>query len=249
MNIAVSTGIDLLLVVVFAVAVIVAVKKGLIRSLVGLVGNLIATVVALVFSAPLGSYVSNNFLFSPMKQWMVNMLSPTAQGTAASVSDLNFDELFSDMPKFFSDIISGLGLNAADLTEKYNALKVNGAEEAKSAIIDVMVTPMSELCGRLIAFAVIFVLAVAAIKILVWLFDFIVELPVLRQLNKLGGAVLGVINGVLLMFILSAVLSVSLGYIMPDKTAAELDEISESTVIYKTVNSFNPVKKVFDGWK
>lgn len=249
MDIAVSTGIDISLIAVFIITVIISVKKGLIKSLIGLVGNLLAAVAALVFSAPFGSYISTNFLFSPMRQWMVNMLSPTAQGTAASISNLNFDELFSDMPKFFSDIISGLGLNSADLAEKYNALKVNGADEAKSAIIDVMVTPMADLCGRIIAFIVIFVLALIAIRIIVWLLDFIVELPVLRQLNKLGGGIIGALNGVLIVCLLAGIISASLGYVLKDRTPAEIENIEQSTVVYKTVNSINPVKKVFDGWK
>ena len=249
MDIAVSTGIDIFLIAVFIIAVAVSVKKGLVKSLIGLVGIFVAAAAALIFSAPLGSYISTTFLFSPMRQWMINMLSPTAQGTAASISNLNFDELFSDMPKFFSDIISSLNLNSADLAEKYNALKVNGAEEAKSAIIDVMVTPMAELCGRIIAFAVIFLLAIIAIRIIVWLLDFIVELPVLRQLNKIGGAVIGALNGVLIVCLLAGIISASLGYVLRDKTAAEIENIEQNTIICKTVNSVNPVKKVFDGWK
>ena len=36
---------------------------------------------------------------------------------------------------------------------------------------------------------------------------------------------------------------------MNDRTAEEIDKIEESTVIYKTVNSINPVRMIFDSWQ
>ena len=79
--------------------------------------------------------------------------------------------------------------------------------------------------------------------------DFVVELPILRQINKIGGIVLGAINGILFVFILAGVINISIGYIMNDRTAEEIDKIEESTVIYKTVNSINPVRMIFDSWQ
>lgn len=248
MNIAISTGIDLILLAVFIIAVVISARRGLIRSVIGLVGNLIAVVSAIIFSVPLGEYVSSHFLYQPMRQWMINTLSPTALSTSASISNLNFDELFSDMPQFFSDVLKNLNLDGGQLLNQYNTLKVNGVEEAKSAVIDIMISPMAQTCGRVIAFIIIFILAVIAINIIIWLLDFVTKLPVLRQLNKAGGIVLGVINGLLLVFIISGIINLSIGYIMNDKTSEEITHISESTVIYKTVNSVNPIKMIFDGW-
>ncbi len=249
MDIAISTGIDLLLIAVFVIAILLAARKGLVRGIIGLIGNVVAVVVAFMFSGSLGSYINSNFLYQPMRQWVINMLSPTSGGTTASISDLNFDELFSDMPQFFSEILKHLGLNSSQLAESYSSMKVNGVEEAKSAVIDMMVSPMADICGRVIAFVVIFILALIAINIIVWLLDFVVELPILRQINKIGGIVLGAINGILFVFILAGVINISIGYIMNDRTAEEIDKIEESTVIYKTVNSINPVRMIFDSWQ
>ena len=249
MDIAISTGIDLLLIAVFVIAILLAARKGLVRGIIGLIGNVVAVVVAFMFSGSLGSYINSNFLYQPMRQWVINMLSPTSGGTTASISDLNFDELFSDMPQFFSEILKHLGLNSSQLAESYSSMKVNGVEEAKSAVIDMMVSPMADICGRVIAFVVIFILALIAINIIVWLLDFVVELPIFRQINKIGGIVLGAINGILFVFILAGVINISIGYIMNDRTAEEIDKIEESTVIYKTVNSINPVRMIFDSWQ
>ena len=249
MDIAISTGIDLLLIAVFVIAILLAARKGLVRGIIGLIGNVVAVVVAFMFSGSLGSYINSNFLYQPMRQWVINMLSPTSGGTTASISDLNFDELFSDMPQFFSEILKHLGLNSSQLAESYSSMKVNGVEEAKSAVIDMMVSPMADICGRVIAFVVIFILALIAINIIVWLLDFVVELPILRQINKIGGIVLGAINGILFVFILAGVINISIGYIMNDRTAEEIDKIEESTVIYKTVNSIKPVRMIFDSWQ
>ena len=249
MDIAISTGIDLLLIAVFVIAILLAARKGLVRGIIGLIGNVVAVVVAFMCTGSLGSYINSNFLYQPMRQWVINMLSPTSGGTTASISDLNFDELFSDMPQFFSEILKHLGLNSSQLAESYSSMKVNGVEEAKSAVIDMMVSPMADICGRVIAFVVIFILALIAINIIVWLLDFVVELPILRQINKIGGIVLGAINGILFVFILAGVINISIGYIMNDRTAEEIDKIEESTVIYKTVNSINPVRMIFDSWQ
>lgn len=249
MDIAISTGIDLLLIAVFIVIVLLAARKGFIRGIIGLVGNIVAAAVAFLFSSSLGSYINSTFLYQPMRQWVVNSLSPTAHGTSASIADLNFDELFSDMPQFFSNILKTLGLDGGQLAEQYTAMKASGEEEAKSAVIDLMVQPMSDLCSRIIAFVIIFVLALVAIKILVWLLDFIVELPILRQINKAGGIVLGVLNGLFFVFMIAGILNMSLGYIMKDKTSDEIAQITEKTVIYKNLNSINPINMIFNSWK
>ena len=49
MDIAISTGIDLLLIAVFVIAILLAARKGLVRGIIGLIGNVVAVVVAFMF--------------------------------------------------------------------------------------------------------------------------------------------------------------------------------------------------------
>ena len=71
MDIAISTGIDLLLIAVFVIAILLAARKGLVRGIIGLIGNVVAVVVAFMFSGSLGSYINSNFLYQPMRQWLI----------------------------------------------------------------------------------------------------------------------------------------------------------------------------------
>lgn len=248
MQIALSTGLDILMAATFIFCVIIAARKGLVKSIIGFVGNIAALIIAFIFSVDLGVYINTNYLREPMQQWLVNILSPTASGAKASVSGLDLDQLFADMPSFFTDAAKFLNINLSEMASKYEEMKINGIEQAKAAVVNAMTQPLSEIVSRIIAFLIIFLICIIAVNILWWLSDLIVNIPVIRQLDCFGGIIFGIINAFLVSFILVSVMNVSLVYILKDKTYEERENIKQNTFIYKNIDNINPLNSLFENW-
>ena len=97
MNLVLSTFLDILIVAIVGLSIFFGVRRGLIRTAIHLFGSIIALVLALIFSAPLGEYIDTNYVNTPMREWTVNQLTV---GDDPSVTDVDFDGLFSDRASF-----------------------------------------------------------------------------------------------------------------------------------------------------
>ncbi|MBQ2881950.1 MAG: CvpA family protein, partial [Clostridia bacterium] len=135
------------------------------------------------------------------------------------------------------------------ISETYSSIAQQSIEQAKAAVVDAMVSPLSATISRVIAFALIFLICCIAVWILWWLSDFIINLPVIRQLDKLGGVVFGVLNSFLIAFVVVAVLNVGSGYLMKDRSLESRQKITENTMIYKHFNEYNPLNAIFVTWE
>ncbi len=244
MDLALSTTLDLLIVLILAVSVFLGVRRGLIRSIISLVGSVVALVLALIFSSSLGGYIDENYVNAPMREWAINQL--TASSEPISATEVDFDDLFADQPEFFTETCEFLGVDVNEMATRYETMKVDGIEHAKSAIITEMVDPLSALISRVLAFAVIFLAAMLLIIIISLFSKFLSNLPIIRRLDKLGGGILGAITGILISFIVVAIVATGSKYVLRDRTPGELEAIKDKTVVYKIFYNLDPLTHLFE---
>lgn len=246
MNIALSTGLDLLVIAILAICIVLGCRKGLVRSVIGLLGKIISLVAAFFLSENLGVYLDKNYIHTPMRQWLVNQLSPTAENINASLASLDLDSLFSERPEFFVNITNLLNVNIDDVSNRYFAIKAQGIEQAKAAIIDVMISPVSSVLSRIVAFLIIFIVCAIGVAVLWWLSDLIINLPIIRQLDTLGGAVFGALNGILIVFVTVSVIGLSSQYVLKDFTYEDRNAIVDGTVLYEQFRNINPITSLIE---
>ena len=244
MNVAMSALLDLVIVAILGISIFLGIRRGLIRSVIRLVGSVVALVLALIFSASLGSYIDANFVNAPMREWVIDQLSVRSDDVSAT--DLDFDDLFSSRPEFLVETCEFLGVNLDEIQASYEGLKADGEESAKSAIVTRMVDPLSSVISRAIAFAVIFLVAMIAILVISLFSRFLNNLPVVKNMNKLGGGIFGAVSGILLCFIFVSVVSAASKYLMKDYTEEDRVQIRDNTIVYDVVYKLNPLDSLFD---
>lgn len=244
MDLAISTTLDLLLVAILGISIFLGIRRGLIRSIISLVGSIVALVLALLFSANLGGYIDANYVNAPMREWAIDQLSASAEEVSAT--EIDFDDLFANRPGFFAETCEFLGVNMDEMSSAYEAMKADGVEQAKSAIVTEMVDPLSSVISRVLAFAVIFLAAMIAIVVISLFSRFLNNLPIIRKMDKLGGGLLGAVTGILISFIVVAIVSTGSKYILKDRTAAERDNIREKTVVFKVFYHLDPLVHLFE---
>ncbi len=244
MDLALSTTLDLVIVAILAFSIFLGIRRGLIRSIISLVGSIVALVLALIFSANLGVYIDANYVNAPMREWAINQLTASAENVSAT--DLDFDDLFENRPEFFTETCEFLGVDVDEMAASYETMKADGIEYAKSAIVTEMVDPLSALISRVIAFAVIFLVAMLSIVIISLFSKFLTNLPIIRKMDKLGGGLLGAVTGILICFIVVAIIATGSKYVLRDRTPAELEAIKDKTVVYKIFYNLDPLTNLFE---
>ena len=248
MGIAIAIGLDIIVAAILVISIVSGVKRGLVKSLISLVGNIAALVVALIFSVQLGTYLNDHYIRTPLYDWTVNQLTSDPDNSDTSIEDVDMEDLFENRPEFFTNLCEYMNIDIDEMNQRYEEFRANGEEQAKSAVIDVMVEPISNAVSRVIAFIIIYILALIAVKLITLVSHVITKLPIIRSFNKLGGGMIGVVIGILISFIFVSMVHLSSPYILRNMPISERTQIFESTTIYKFVYKMNPLSLTFGEW-
>jgi len=220
-----SVFLDVLTVAVFIVVIYRAYKKGLIRTLVELVGFIAACVAAFLLSNPVGQWINKAFIS--------RFVSGSITQFAKSGSESNtafFTKLVDSLPVTVNKSLSGINTSLGTLGEK-----------AMTQVINAVSVPLSSLISRCIAFFILLIICLVAIKIIANLSDIVKHMPIIGALNAIGGAAIGIAEAVLVMFLLSTLLSIAVSLMALQKNPPISTSTINSTYVYKYVYNVNPL--------
>ena len=177
--------IDLIILIIMVSSIFVGVKKGLISCVIDIAAVIVALILAILFCRPITNVVIENTNFDETLATTISQNIP--------LSDTDFKvETDTNLPEGVVNYINGITANVN--TSKEEAFNAIGKELA-SGIITVVV---------FIAIFVIVRLALALIKIVSKLID---KIPLLSQVNKIGGAICGAIEGAIIIYAIFAAIS------------------------------------------
>lgn len=178
---------DGLVILIAVVCVGLGIKRGLIRSAVMLVGFVLAALLAGKLCTPVATAVYDKALESRLQTVLEQKLDE------ATSENLEFTPggLFAP-DSAAAKYLDVLGLNK---TVTINLSEAVSDESINSVMTDVVRPAVLPLLSLLLSF-LLFLLLLLAVWLLSILIDKVFKLPVLKQFNAAGGAVVGVLQGV-----------------------------------------------------
>ncbi len=174
--------VDVVIVAVLLAGIVLGARRGLLRSVAG-----VAVVIIALFCA---AWVARHFA-EPVAKWMEPLLEEQItrkieRNTAANASA--------------GDMLSLFGFSGKALTDLVETVTERAVQTGKTLLEEVVGSVV-----QTIAYAVLYVLSFIAVFILLKLLllplDLATKLPGLRALNGLGGAVLGLVESALLLYV------------------------------------------------
>ena len=189
---------DAIVVIVLMVTVIYGAKRGLLQSLAGLVIVALALagagIAAGTFTEPIAEFVT------PIVETKVTEKIETAiEEQLGEVEWSLFEENGADSNQI-GMLLELLGLDREvreALTERAEAVVWDTGATVASAVVQSVVRTVIH--GVL--FVLVFLLLLILLKVLFGAMNLVLKLPGLRGLNALGGAAIGLVEGVLLLFL------------------------------------------------
>ena len=212
-----STVLDAAAVLIILITIWLSYKRGLLYTVVGLVGYVLSILAALALSTPLGTFIYTNLLkgllMNGAKSYISNQVSSASSSLLGS---------------------SGQGLSA---------LLGQSSSGIANTLLESIVQPIGLSIGKGIAFLLLFFLFIAAVHILEGLAVGLCHVPVLGFLNRIGGAALGIVKAALILFVIctlfKAVLSTAAASSFPISSAA-----IDKTVVFKYFYQANPLASI-----
>lgn len=188
--------VDIIILLIMAICIFFGYKKGLIRVAVNILGFFIALLIALILYTPISNFIINH---TPIEETLQEAISGTVKSYVIKENEeeIKNEETTDNSPKVMTDYINGFIEK-----EKQNV------QQTEKEIIDNVSKTVAINLIKIAVGILVFIIAKIALIFVKVLAKLISNLPIIGQFNKLGGAIYGILQGLLVIYILFAVLSV-----------------------------------------
>ena len=200
-----SAILDILIIVIIALSIFFAAKRGFIRTLLGGTSFLIAVAVALAFINPVRDYLGNSSVADKARA----SLSDTLAGFVSSDSESYDPKLLEDNSAFMN-MISVFGIDTEEIREKWQEWRTENTEKLRVDLEEYVSKPVVHAVATVVAFLVLFLGSLLILKLALFLLDRFFRLPVLRQANTFLGVLLGVILSAVRVYLFVALVNLLL---------------------------------------
>lgn len=209
--------IDILILIIIGASVIFGMYRGFISGVLSMAALIGAAALALVTSGDLAAWLKGN------ETLVETLMYYTDAGSRVSNLDLSLMSVSQVSSGTLAQILQSANLPAA-----FESAFITAVESASSSVTAGAMT-IAELLSQtivsvsisILSFLICFFLSYVVATFVIHLIQYVFELPVLRHLDALIGGVFGLARGVLLVFILFALIPIVLA-VMPVEMIEDL---------------------------
>ena len=195
-----SIIVDLVILAIFILCIIIGYVRGLTGSLIKILSFVLSIVIAFILFVPVSNLIINNTQIDDnLEQSIREMI-------------IGNNEEEQKMPEAITDYIQQQVESASD--------------SAKEAIADSTAREVSLTIVKAGTWIVLFIVARILLIFLRFITALIAKLPVIKQFDKLGGIIYGVIEGLIIIYVLLAIIS----FVSPMTNGALTNAIEQSYV-------------------
>ena len=182
---------DIVIIAIIALSIFLGYRKGLVKIAVKLCAFLIAIIVSIVFYKPVSNIIINNTqLDEKIESAIIENGSIKIEEDEETQNYAQEQEEEQTNESFLENV---QGYVDETITETQNELVRKAAKEISGRLINIIVIVGLFIITRLI------------LILLVLISDVITNIPIIKQFNKIGGILYGIIRGLLLIYAILAI--------------------------------------------
>lgn len=163
-------------VAVLALSGLYGYKRGFIKIVLSMVAMVVTFILAAVLTVPVSSVIKS---VTPIYDTIESSVRETVNENAIDLTSMD-----------------KLGL-PTQLEEKI----IEGASETVDNVTDYIVTSISDMLLKALTFIILIIVIYIIVRIVIAILDLISKLPIINGINKSGGLVIGLVQGLLLIWI------------------------------------------------
>ncbi len=190
---------DAAVILILALFVWLGCRRGLARAAVILVGCIVAMVASSFLSRPAAEWTFDRFLADRAEQ----VVKVQLQGENSTQLREEVRGALESMPQSLRRFMELCDMKTPEeLADEVMASWADSQGNLATQVVQVAIRPTSVTLMTAAFFLVITLLLMIVVRLVASLIDQVFRLPVLRQLNKIGGALVGAAQGVLMVVLL-----------------------------------------------
>ncbi len=239
-----SIVIDLILIIIGVSAVVTGYRNGLVKTVLSFARSIVTLIVAYAFTPYLAPVFYDSFILGKI----ASGIEKTIGSLSLNDGEYDFAKLLEDGPKVLSQMLEKYGVEFDSLTEFISDMSESG-EGAVRKISEFISAPTATVISNALAFIIIFAATYVLLLIVGKIIEAIFKAPILKTADKIGGLVLGAVNALFVLWVLSLVLSfavTALGSLAPDWFGAAVVENSFILRFFSNVNPLRIISEVVE---
>lgn len=181
-----SIIIDLVIIAIIALCVLMGYHKGLTGSLLKIVSFVLALIIAFILFKPVSHFIIDK------TDWDENLEQAIRQSILKDEEKTDSETQKENMPEVITDYIN-------------NAVEKAG-DEAKTAIVDSTARDVSIMIINIAVAIVLFIVSKIILLLVKGLANLLTKLPVIKQFDKLGGIIFGILQSLVIIYIALAII-------------------------------------------
>lgn len=234
-----SFSIDIILVAVAAIIIIMGWRKGILKGVLSFATNIVAAVVAYAFTPKLSALIYDNYVLGRISAG----IEKTVGSLAKRGDTYDFKALLEEMPDVFSNILTKYGVSEESVRSLTSKMTETG-DAALEKVSEFIASPVSSIISNTVSFILIFAASLIILKLAAKLILLIFKAPVLKTADRFAGFILGCVNALFVIWILSIVFSygvTAFGSVAPDWFGAK---VVENSLLLEFFSKCNPFKLI-----
>lgn len=216
---------DIITITILVLELIIGIKRGFIKSVIGVIRWFVSIAAASFLSSMIADLIYKTFVHDTIMNNISNVLS--SSGTISKISSAG------PMYNYIINNLYRLGYNDSSILSMFN--NSNAAQTIDNAISPIVTTFI-----QIIIFVILLVIFIFLSHFILNAINIVTHLPVIHQLDKLFGGILGIVEGIMLVFVLVLVLGVIL-LCTSHNTDIFSSNTIDSTFIFKYFYYLNPI--------
>ena len=236
-----SLVLDGIIILIFVIFIAAGVKKGFVKSALGIVSTVAAAIIAINLYPFVSQMIRDTVVYSNLTG---NLNEKISTYVGDSLDEDKLSGLIDDAPEGFKLALKGFGTNVENVKKEFSEMIKNGEENASEKIADYIVTPAAEMVSNAIAIILLFFVSLLLLNLIILLLDLIFKLPVLKTANKFLGGVAGFLVAILVVLLFCTAVNVALPYLAG--AGVNIDpETAKGAFIFRMFTEINPLAFIY----
>ena len=239
-----SLLLDVVILLLVGVSIFIGIKRGFIRSIMGIVVVIAAIIGSIHFSPALSSVLHDGFI----EKSVTEQVQGAIESLTSDVEAIDIHKLFEEKPQAFTDILETFDIKIEDVEAFFEQQKDNASATLEKDVAGYIAAPLAKTLSNAAAFCILFVGITVVLGVALWLLALVVKLPILNTANKLLGAAFGAVLGLVLAWGFSVGFNALLPQLSVISEVSIPETVVENTILLKylgEVDLFNVVSKLF----
>ena len=227
---------DVAVILILLLAVFVGYKRGFVKSVIKLVGCILAVIVAGVLSPMVAGGIFDTFVSNGLQESMASqMTSADAESALAGIRNM-----LDGLPEPVVNALESSGLGTPEqMLENVQESLSGGVEAVSQAVVVKVIRPVAVALLGALCFFILFILLIILVAVLANLINKVCSIPVLKQMNGALGAVMGALEGAVVVLVAVTVVQLIAASSAQDKWISSKD-IQDSFLVSR-IAQVNPL--------